>query len=96
MELVRPLVLKERVPPRFAVPLTTRRLAELLLIKTLNMLPAFRVSPPTVSVPELDPLPGAMIPPLFTVTAPVILPVPLKVPVFVTLMAPAPLLVPLS
>ena len=86
-------MLKLRVPPKVTLPFTASRLVVVALRKILRVLPVLSVRSPIERVPDGDPTPGAIVPPLATVTAELVAePVPEKMPPF-TVIAPA-LLVP--
>ena len=83
------------MPPRSATPFTASRLVELPPRRIFSVPPVI-VRFPIERVPVWDPLPGVMVPLPSSVRAEEeALPVPPKVPPF-TLMAPPPVLVPLS
>ena len=88
-------MLKLRVPPKVTLPFTESRLVVVALRKILRVLPVLRVRSPIERVPDGDPTPGVIVPPLATVTAELVAaPVPEKMPPF-TEITPAPLLVPM-
>ena len=67
--MVKEPVLKERRPPRVALPVTTSRLLVLPLSKMFNVPPVIVSPPTTVRVPGDVPLIGVIVPPM-TLTPP--------------------------
>ena len=77
--------------------MTTAALPVALLIFQPYLPPSFQVWAPVVSLPGVEtPSPALTVPPLFTVTNPLIDPVPARVPELFTLTAPVPVAEPVA